>query len=303
MPWVGAAIGAGASLIGAGMQSNSAGEAARAQAEATAAAIAEQRRQYDQTRTDQAPWRTAGTQAIGRLQYLLGLDSGQTAGTPGTAGHWAPWHADGGEVGDPTHPDWIAGTPGTPGQNLGSASDPEFGSLNRKFTLADFWDDPVTKASYQMGLDQGVKGINNMAGARGGRNSGATLKALTRFGTDYTGGQAAGSQARYVNDQTNTYNRLAGLSGTGQTAANTVANAGQATANNISGLTSSLGNARGASAIAQGNAWQGAAQNIGNWFGQQNTLNRMTGGGVSSGGSYNYLNPYNTSDAENYGYG
>jgi len=124
--------------------------------------------------------------------------------------------------------------------------------------------DPVTKASYQMGLDQGVKGINNMAGARGGRNSGATLKALTRFGTDYTGGQAAGSQARYVNDQTNTYNRYAGLSGTGQVATQATSAAGQNAANTISGLTSSLGNARGASAISSGNAWSGALGNIAN---------------------------------------
>jgi len=314
MPWIGAAIGAGASLIGAGMQSNSAGEAARAQAEATAAAIAEQRRQYDQTRTDQAPWRTAGVESVNKLRYLLGLNSGQTEGTPGTAGRWADYVADGGAVADPSSPDWIPGTPGTPGQNLGSASDPEFGSLNRKFTLADFWDDPVTKASYQMGLDQGVKGINNMAGARGGRNSGATLKALTRFGTDYTGGQAAGSQARYVNDQTNTYNRYAGLSGTGQVATQATSAAGQNAANTISGLTSSLGNARGASAISSGNAWSGALGNIANNYQQQGMLDKIlnsgggygvgsSGGNWSGGSGYNYLNPYNTSDAENYGYG
>jgi len=320
MPWIGPAISAGASLLGGALQSGSANDAAREQAAATQAAIAEQQRQYNQTRTDQAPWRDAGSAAVGQLRYLLGLGgNGAGTNTAPTYGNEVAMSAlpqAGGwrEIYNQVQKDM----PSANGDidtlairneatrryqeqlNQGNPGDPLYGSLNKKFTLADFWDDPVTKASYQMGLDQGIQGINNMAGARGGRNSGQTLKALTRFSTDYTGNQAAGSQARYVNDQTNTYNRLAGLSGTGQTAANTVASAGQNMANNISGLTSSLGNARGAAAIASGNAWQGAGQNIANWYGQQNQLNRMSGG-IGTGGSYNYLNPYNTSDAENYG--
>lgn len=63
---------------------------------ATDAAIAEQRRQYDTTRADYAPYRAAGTQALGQLQtemntpttsadvmsepgYQFGLDQGQRA--------------------------------------------------------------------------------------------------------------------------------------------------------------------------------------------------------------------------------
>lgn len=149
------------------------------------------------------------------------------------------------------------------------------GDLTRKFTLEDFWADPVTKASYQAGLDLGTQSLKNMAGARGNLNSGATLKDLTRFATDYTGGQAAGSQQRFVGDQANVYNRLAGIAGTGQTAATQTGNAAMTTGINIANMLTAQGNARGAAAIAQGNLFGGAAQNIGNWWQGNQVLNRL----------------------------
>ena len=182
-----------------------------------------------------------------------------------------------------------------------NAADPEFGSLTKKFTLADFWDDPVTKASYQQGLDQGTKALQNMAGARGNRNSGAQLKALERFTTDYTGNQAGQSQARYVNDQTNLFNRYSGLAGTGQAAANTTVAAGTNAANTIGGLMTAQGNARGAAQIAGGNAISGALTGAGNYYNQQNTLNKILGGGGYGGGYSNNspIDPYTYSS--NYG--
>lgn len=62
-------IPAGASLLGGFMSSKSASKAADSQSAAQAAAIDEQRRQYDQSREDLAPWRQAGGNA---LQQLLG---------------------------------------------------------------------------------------------------------------------------------------------------------------------------------------------------------------------------------------
>ncbi len=90
----GAAIGAS---IGGGIdQSNAISGAAGAQAGATQAGIDEQRRQFDLTRSDTAPYRAAGTAALGQLQtemgkpvtaadvmadpgYQFGLDQGQQA--------------------------------------------------------------------------------------------------------------------------------------------------------------------------------------------------------------------------------
>lgn len=54
-------------MLGAGATMVAGGKAAKAQKNAAAQQVAEQRRQYDLTRSDLAPWRAAGTQALGSL--------------------------------------------------------------------------------------------------------------------------------------------------------------------------------------------------------------------------------------------
>lgn len=58
----------GGAVIGGVLQSNAANNATDAQSEASANSIAEQRRQFDLTRSDYAPYREAGTKALGQLQ-------------------------------------------------------------------------------------------------------------------------------------------------------------------------------------------------------------------------------------------
>ena len=70
MSW-GAVIGAGAALIGGAMSKKGSDKAAKAAQAGGDAAIAEQRRQYDQTREDNLPWLTAGTNALERQQQIL----------------------------------------------------------------------------------------------------------------------------------------------------------------------------------------------------------------------------------------
>lgn len=220
----------------------------------------------------------------------------------------ANWNAGGGTRFDQ------AGYDAAVAQANAAPQDPSYGSLTapiapaKKFTLADFWDDPVTKASYQQGLDQGTKALTNMAGARGNLNSGAQLKALARFSTDYTGNQAAGSEGRFIRNENDIYNRevsrrdtlfnrLSGISGTGQTAttgtvnsgtgtANTIAQMGQNTSNTIGGLMSAQGNARGAAAIAGGNAMGGAFSNASNYYQQQQTLDKILNRSSNGVGNY-----------------
>lgn len=284
-------------VISGMMQSDSAENAANIQGQSSAAATEEQRRQYDQNRKDLAPYRQAGGAAVNKLSTMLGLGGG--TGQPWEPGMATPKGAM--EIGDwarsvgydsPQGRDWNSGEMSNlqPGYRKyldtfgpadgGASTDPEFGALNRKFTLQDFMDDPVTQASYKFGLSEGTKAIDRMAGARGGRNSGSTLKALTRFGTDYTGQQAGASRGRYVEDQANTYNRLAGVAGTGQTAVNTGVNAGTNMATNVGNIMTAQGNARGAAAIAGGNAMAGGLNSVGNWFQQQQMLKQLQGGGM-----------------------
>lgn len=63
-------------LFGAGAQKKAANKAAAAQIEAANKGIAEQGRQYDQSRADFMPYLTAGTGALSGISNLLGLGGG-----------------------------------------------------------------------------------------------------------------------------------------------------------------------------------------------------------------------------------
>lgn len=74
MTGVATAIGA-AAVVGAGAAVYSANKAAGAAKSAANSSIAEQNAEYNQTRTDQAPWRTTGASALDQIAKLYGLDS------------------------------------------------------------------------------------------------------------------------------------------------------------------------------------------------------------------------------------
>ena len=128
----------------------------------------------------------------------------------------------------------------------------------RKFSAADMAADPVYNSGLQFGLDQGTQGINRQAAANGSYLSGATLKALTRFGNDYGSTKANESYNRYNNDINSQYNKLAGLSGAGMQATNQIGNATQNLSNNLASSQQGVGNARASGYIANGNTWQNA---------------------------------------------
>lgn len=71
----GLAIAGASTVAGAVISSIGASKAAGAARDAANAANAEQRYQYDQTRTDQAPWRNTGSSALSSIAKLYGLDT------------------------------------------------------------------------------------------------------------------------------------------------------------------------------------------------------------------------------------
>ena len=68
-----AVILAGAAVAGAGISAVAGSKAAKAQKQAALSGIEEQRRQYDQTRADFAPYRAAGTGALDMLSRAYGI--------------------------------------------------------------------------------------------------------------------------------------------------------------------------------------------------------------------------------------
>ena len=182
----GAAIG---STIGSSLDSaNAADNAAQSQVDANNAAgarsdnqynltRADNLRQYEQVRSDQAPYRSAGNASLAQL--ASGVKTG--------------------------------------------------GEYARSFGMGDYQADP----GYQFRLEQGQKGINNAASARGGQYSGATLKALANFNSGLASQEYGNAYSRFNTDQTTKFNRNATLAGIGQTANTAVGNAGSNATNAI----------------------------------------------------------------------
>lgn len=96
----------------------------------------------------------------------------------------------------------------TGGQALSSLANNDF--------MNNWQEDP----GYQFRMQEGMKAIQNSASAKGGLNSGATLKALTRYGQDYASNEYQNAYARQ-------YNRLSQLAGMGQASAGQMAASGQ----------------------------------------------------------------------------
>lgn len=69
-------------LLAAQSQSNASRDASQAAAETSAAAVAEQRRQFDLSRADQLPWLQSGQAALGRLDKTAAGDMSQFYASP-----------------------------------------------------------------------------------------------------------------------------------------------------------------------------------------------------------------------------
>jgi len=240
-----AAIGAGGSLVGGLLGSMGAGKAAKAQQEASRAAIAEQRRQFDLARADRMPWLDQGRAGLYKLSDMLGIDS------PGTA-------------------------PMQPGQTsrANAPRSGEFGSLMQDFTGQDLASEP----GYQFGMDQGRNTVDQSAAARGTLLSGSTLKDLMTFGQDYAGTKYGEAFNRNAANKNRKFSMLSGLSGGGSSAAADLGQAGMASAGNIGNLMTGEGNAKAAGIIGGANAWGNAIGSGVNSYMTSQYLNRLMRG-------------------------
>lgn len=116
------------------------------------------------------------------------------------------------------------------------------------------------------------------AAARGGLNSGATLKALTKFGNNYADQQG----------YTPYMNRLAALSGMAQTSTNQTNALGQNYANQVGNNLQNAGQARAQGIYGNANAWSNYTNSMskmaGNMYGNGAGFSGMFGPGTIGSG-------------------
>lgn len=286
----------GSSVVGGVMSSNAAGKAANAQQAGADAANATQLQMYNQTRQDNAPFRNTGVAANNQLATFLGItpdpystygatryDSNNPFTSSAASNEYKRlsaingpefalqqvidgWNAQLNPVSDEQYAAYQAE----------QQANPDYGSLNRRFSMADLESDVPFQLTHEYAQKQGQTGVNRLASATGSLLSGATLKALQDRGANVANQYAGDARNRYVADQDSTYNRLAGLSGAGQQATAQVGAAGQNYANQVSSNQIGIGNARGASAIAGANTFNNALSQGVNAYQQQNYLNSLS---------------------------
>lgn len=290
MTWVAVAIGGSAILGYMGSQS-----AANQASNAANAANQVNQSQYNQTRQDQLPWMNRGNAAGNQLAWLMGLpgygpsygggNAGNTASIgPGGRPHYqGVFNMDGGDGAYFGGNNWSGGaidqtgnTPGTMNANQYNPAMGGYGSLARGFGAADFQADP----GYAFRLAEGKKALERSAAAKGMSLSGAQAKALTNYNQNFASNEYSNAYGRFTNDQTNLFNRLSGIAGTGQQANQFMGQLGANYANQFGNNVTGAANMTGAATMQGMNALSGG---FNQWL-NQNNWNRMMGGGQGGGG-------------------
>jgi hypothetical protein len=294
----GALVGGASSIIGGD-------RAADAQTDAANLSIGEQRRQYDTTRADFAPFRKSGVQALDRQNFLLGLGDPYAYSGIGTeptreqfTQHIAAVPAQKGKH------SWMQGGPlnllpaggGTSGSaardvfdenaynkameeynasKAGLAPDGDYGSLMKNFTGQDLENEP----GYQFQKTQGQNALNQGAIARGGYFTGNALKELSRYNTDYAGTKYNEAFNRDAANKSRQYGFLGGVINSGLGATQGTAAAGTNAANQITGQYGAIGNAQAANYVNTGNQIGNVANSVGTGMVVGNYLNDSGGTG------------------------
>lgn len=328
---MGVAIAMGvAALAGGVMASQSAEDAADAQVGASREATQLQKQMFEESRADQLPWLTRGNQAGDLLSRYLGLPGADptygvgaaptlaqfTKQVPNPAGSGG-YIRRGGQGYDPAREPYqgYLGPSNTPNLNAtipvvdqvgyqqalsdynakvaaaqkAAQTDPRFGSLLKPFTGADLENEP----GYQFGLKQGEGAITDQRAALGSLLSGATLKDLIQYGTDYGGTKFNDAFQRDQATKTLTANLLSGQSGTGQIAATNLGNQSATVGNQLGENRIGAGNARASGYVGASNAINAGIGGAANTYLSSQMLKSLypqPGTTTGGGGSAPYAN-------------
>jgi hypothetical protein len=296
MSWGFVAV-AGATIVTGAMSANSSRRAGNEAARGADAATAESGRQYDQTRADLAPYRTTGTGALNRIGQLFGLPTttseefssqqpqlvGDTELPSGTTTKhvgkgWYEVHYGGQRIGTlrpgGSNGRFINDTGADiPGLMQQSRQQQQSDMTPSGPDMSAFFESP----GYQFRRQEGNRGLERSAAARGGAFSGNALRALAEFNS----GLASQEFGNY-------FNQLASVAGIGQTATNQTAAYGANHANQAGRNALAAGEARASGIIGQGNAIGQGVSDIAGAYGYFHGPRQQQGyGGTGYGGGMN----------------
>lgn len=156
-------------------------------------------------------------------------------------------------------------------------------SLVKPFSISQYQQSP----GYAFQMQQGIDAINNSAAARGGINSGNTLKALDTYGQGLANQDYQQAYGNYVGQQQQLFNFLQTLSGSGQNAAANLGSLGSQTAGQIGQNIQAAGNAQAAGTVANANS----LNNLISGLTSQSFLSGIGGGSSGGGGGTYYGTP------------
>lgn len=149
----------------------------------------------------------------------------------------------------------------------GDSTSSDYGSLMKTYDASNILEDDP---GYQFRMDEGTKAIERQLAASGKYLTPEASKALDEYGQNYASNEYSNAYNRNQQNTDTIYNRLAGITGTGQSATGSTATAASNYANSTSDLYTQQGNAVTAAAEA--------ARNRGSSF-----FNTMAGLGGSLG--------------------
>lgn len=297
MPWASTAISVGGSLLGGALGGSKAGE----RAAKDAAANANQRIMESQlnAKATSQPFVDTGTQANRLLAQYLGIDTSGYAPKPtreqaaaitrdrhfkifgkdytrnsnmgGIEKETDYWY-------DKLTKEWEQGLEKWKAENPDKMGD---GRLLKEFTNEDFVKDP----GYEFRLAEGEKGIDRALAARGGRESGAALKAIARYNQDFGSNEFQNAFNRDAVNKNSIYSFLSGQSAQGLGAAQNNSNmafnaSSQANQNNMN-LSNTLLNLSNQRNENQQNSFQQAIAN--GLYGYERAKDRSVVGGGTYG--------------------
>lgn len=116
--------------------------------------------------------------------------------------------------------------------------------------------------NYKFGLTQGMGQFNAGVNASGGAVSGNAIQGGQQFAQDYAGNSLNNAFNQFQANRTNVVSNVNALTGVGQNANTTTANAATGASANSTSLLSSIGNAQAQGTMGAANAWQNGINNL-----------------------------------------